>query len=450
MIYKGLTIFCGGKHMDYTNFSDFTTESVPKFIMDSVDAVLVVDSENDQYKKVISKGFLKDYLPDSGSYHDLIEDLWYHFADSGEKITEDYHVFIPSFGKFSGKYAKRIKIKLEDVVHNVEMTVYPAGNTGIYVFALNELDDSESEDEVSTKNKVTTIQNTYLFSMYVDLIKDTTSSISITEISDETVNTQIKYSDWRMMIVNMIWPEDQPLFLERTDPEYMKANYAPGKTSSFDCLMQNLEGNYIWVKLIFSRAETSNEGDFRFVFMVQDIHENTVSLMSTLKKYEEMASLDPLTGIWNHGRIETEITNALEAIRNEPGDTALMMMDIDYFKRVNDEYGHSAGDMTLKQFAEAISDFLKEKNGFVGRWGGEEFVAVCYNSGIDTQKDMAEELRRMISAVPFKAVGTITCSIGVTPLLPEDDLNTAFERVDKAMYQAKSGGRNMVVVNMPG
>ena len=214
--------------------------------------------------------------------------------------------------------------------------------------------------------------------------------------------------------------------------------------------MQNLEGNYIWVKLIFSRAETSNEGDFRFVFMVQDIHENTVSLMSTLKKYEEMASLDPLTGIWNHGRIETEITNALEAIRNEPGDTALMMMDIDYFKRVNDEYGHSAGDMTLKQFAEAISDFLKEKNGFVGRWGGEEFVAVCYNSGIDTQKDMAEELRRMISAVPFKAVGTITCSIGVTPLLPEDDLNTAFERVDKAMYQAKSGGRNMVVVNMPG
>ena len=435
--------------MVYSDYSGFTAESVPQFIMDSVDAVLVVDSENNQYKKIICKGFLKDYLPDNGTYHDLVEKLWFHFADSGEKIAEDYHVFVPSFGKFSGKYSKRLKLSCDDIMHNIEMTIYPAENTGIYVFVLNELDDSESEDEASTTKKVTTIQNTYLFSMYIDLIKDTTSSISITEISDDTVNTQIKYSDWRMMIVNMIWPEDQPLFLERTDPEYMKANYTPGKTSSFDCLMQNLEGNYIWVKLIFSRSETNVENDFRFVFMVQDIHENTVSLMSTLKKYEEMASLDPLTGIWNHGRIETEITNALEAVRSESKDAALMMLDIDYFKKVNDEFGHSVGDMTLKQFAQMVSAYLSEKNGFIGRWGGEEFVAVCYDCDKDQQKEIAEELRRKISEVNFKAVGTITSSIGVTPLRPEDDLTSAFERVDKAMYQAKSGGRNCVVVNTP-
>lgn len=435
--------------MVFSNYSDLTAESVSQFIMDSVDAVLVVDSENNQYKKIICRGFFKDYLPDNGTYHDLVEKLWFHFADSGEKIAEDYHVFVPSFGKFSGKYSKRLKLSCDDIMHNIEMTIYPAENTGIYVFVLNELDDSESEDEASTTKKVTTIQNTYLFSMYIDLIKDTTSSISITEISDDTVNTQIKYSDWRMMIVNMIWPEDQPLFLERTDPEYMKANYTPGKTSSFDCLMQNLEGNYIWVKLIFSRSETNVENDFRFVFMVQDIHENTVSLMSTLKKYEEMASLDPLTGIWNHGRIETEITNALEAVRSESKDAALMMLDIDYFKKVNDEFGHSVGDMTLKQFAQMVSDYLSEKNGFIGRWGGEEFVAVCYDCDKDQQKEIAEELRRKISEVNFKAVGTITSSIGVTPLRPEDDLTSAFERVDKAMYQAKSGGRNCVVVNTP-
>ena len=67
-------------------------------------------------------------------------------------------------------------------------------------------------------------------------------------------------------------PDDQQLFLERTDPDYLKSNLMPGRTSSFDCLMQNLEGKYIWVKLIFSRAETNNsEEDFRYVFMMQDI-----------------------------------------------------------------------------------------------------------------------------------------------------------------------------------
>ena len=96
--------------MGYANFLDFTAESIPQFILDSVDAVLVIDSENNLYKKVICRSFLKDYLPDNGSYHDLVEKLWFHFADSGERITEDYHVFVPSFGKFTGKYAKRLKI----------------------------------------------------------------------------------------------------------------------------------------------------------------------------------------------------------------------------------------------------------------------------------------------------------------------------------------------------
>ena len=109
--------------------------------------------------------------------------------------------------------------------------------------------------------------------MYIDLVHDTTSSISITEISDDTVNASIKYSDWRFMIVNMIWPEDQDQFLRRTDPEYLKKNFTPGRTASFDCMMQNLEGVYIWVKLIFRRMDTTNENDYRFVYMEDAIRD---------------------------------------------------------------------------------------------------------------------------------------------------------------------------------
>ena len=238
------------------------------------------------------------------------------------------------------------------------MNIYPLENTPYYVFLLDEMAADDGDEEAITNKKVNTIQNTYLFSMYVDLVKDTTSSISITEVSDETMdNTQISYSAWRMMIVNMIWPDDQPLFLERSDPEYLKKNIAPGRTSSFDCQMQNLSGEYIWVKLIFSRAETKNEDDFRFVYMVQDIHENAVELMSTLKKYENLASKDPLTGLYNHGRIETEIMNAVEGCKKDGYCASMMIMDIDFFKRVNDEYGHAVGDMTLSHFADTVSGY---------------------------------------------------------------------------------------------
>jgi diguanylate cyclase (GGDEF)-like protein len=310
---------------------------------------------------------------------------------------------------------------------------------------LDELDNSEYIQEFLTKEKMNNIQNTYLFSMYVDLIKDTTSSISVTEISDEPINaTELKYTDWRMMIVNMIWSDDQLLFLERTEPDYLKKNLAPGRTTSFDCQMQNLEGIYIWVKLIFSRAETSNNDDFRFVYMVQDIHEKSVELLSTLKKYEELASKDHLTGVYNHGRIQTELYNAIENKKEIDRSLSIMMMDIDYFKKVNDTFGHSVGDITLKHFAAITCDFLKSYNIKIGRWGGEEFVAVCYDINASELMTIAENMRIKISETKFDTAGNITCSIGITEINKNDKFKEAFERVDKAMYSAKSSGRNCV------
>ena len=340
--------------------------------------------------------------------------------------------------------SKRLKIVDQGISHVVQMTIYPIKDTPKCILLLDELDESEYEDEVQTNSKVNTIQNTYLFSMYVDLVKDVTSSISITEISDETVNTQIRYSDWRMMIVNMIWPDDQPVFLERTEPEYLKAHFAPGHTSSFDCLMQNLEGKYIWVKLIFSRAETNNDDDFRFVFMVQDIHENTVELMSTLKKYEEMASMDPLTSVLNHGRIETELGNAVEIVKKNKRVVSVMMIDIDFFKKVNDTYGHSVGDMTLKRFASIISQCFSDGRAVVGRWGGEEFVTICYDTDVEKLREIAEALRTRVESENFKAVGKVTCSVGITDITEYDEAEIVFERMDKALYDAKSSGRNCV------
>ena len=426
--------------------NDYTRETVSSLFYDKVDAIIIVDAQKDIYHTVKKRGLFEDFLEADGNYKSLIEKLWFHFSDNSNKIADDYHVFIPMIGQFKGKYVDRIKLKINDETKLIQISIYPLDdNSNKYMFIFDELDNSEYLREFLTDRKVDTIQSTYLFSMYVDLIKDIAYSINVTEISSNPQNYDVKYTTWRMMIVNMIWPEDQSLFLERTDPEYLKKTLLPGRTRSFDCQMKNLKGVFIWVKLIFSRASTTNDDDFRFVFMVQDIHENSMQLFETLKKYEDLASKDPLTSLFNHGRIETEISNAVESFKSKGTPVSLMMLDIDFFKKVNDTFGHSVGDVILKQFADIVVDFLKPYNIITGRWGGEEFVCVCYDMDSSKVNQISEDLRQRILEAHFDTVGNLTCSIGFTEVLSSDTAKTVFDRVDRAMYEAKTNGRNQVV-----
>ena len=427
----------------------FTKESVSELLFKKVDAIIIADSKNDTFHTIKKKGLFEKLLDDEGTYKELVEKLWFHLYDKPKKITDDYHVFVPLFGQFKGKYVDRINLNYENKVHLIQISIYPIDKTcTTYIFILDELDSNEHLREVLTDRKLDTMQNTFLFSMYVDLIKDISYSINITEMSTNPQNYDVKYSDWRKMIVNMIWPDDQKLFLERTDPGYLKKNLEPGSATSFDCQMKNLEGDFIWVKLIFSRAHTTNEEDFRFVFMVQNIHENHIKLFDTLKRYEELASKDPLTNIFNHGRIETEIINSIDSFNTNNQPVSYMMLDIDYFKKVNDEYGHSVGDYVLKQFVKTIKAFIEPYNFTIGRWGGEEFVCVCYNYELKKLKPIAEKLRKKIEASEFEKKIKITCSIGLTELKKSDTAQIIFDRVDHAMYEAKTGGRNRIIANI--
>ena len=346
--------------MENRNLNDFTAEEVSRLLKESVDAIIVVDGNADMYKTIVRRGFFEKFLKESGSYHDLILDLWFHFNESNEKVSEDYQVFADNTGVFKAKYSRRLRLALEgeEKPHLVQLTIYPYAE-GKYIFLLDEFIDSESLQETLTSKKINTIQNSYLFSMYIDLAQDTTSSINVAEISDDIVNYNLKYS------------------------EYLKKNFTPGRTASYDCMMRNLEGNFIWVKLTFSRAQTNNDDDYRFVFLVQDIHENSIETLSALKKYEELAITDPLTGVYNHGEIETQLHNALALRQKYDDPVSVMMLDLDLFKSVNDTYGHSVGDAALKQFAAIMKDVASDDNTSVGRWGGEEFVIVCYDKGAE-------------------------------------------------------------------
>lgn len=425
----------------------YSEKEITKVLYENIDALLVVRSKDDFYKAIKLSEIFSQFIEQEGSYNNLIEKLLFHINETNTKITDDYQVFLPKMGEFKGKYSRKINIKINNINHIIQMLVYPLEKKeGDYIILLFDLDKAEYERDLKQENKVKTIQETYLFSMYVDLNKDSVSSINVSEISDDDMHYDVKYSEWRMMIVNMIWPEDKDMFLKISNPEYLKSMLKPSKTLSFDCQMKNLEGNFIWVKLSFGRTDTTSEQDFRFVFMVQNIHEESIKLFNELKKFENLASHDALTGVYNHGRIETEISNAIEVLKKDNRYVSLMMVDIDYFKKVNDTFGHATGDDVLKEFVNRLIQELKGYNIKIGRWGGEEFVCVCYDLQIEELKKVAENVCKSIANSAFETIGFMTCSIGLTDIKNEDTTKEVFIRLDDALYKAKDSGRNCIYI----
>lgn len=427
----------------------YSDVDVANILNNSMEAVLVVSSKEDTYQRIKCSELFSKLLDETGSYKELIEKLCFHLSENDSKITDDYQFFLSKMIDFKGKHARKISCEINGEKHRIQMFVCPTEiEEGEYIIVLSDLDQSENEREIITENKVKTIQETYLFSMYIDLNNDKASGINVTEISNDDLHYEIKYSEWRNTIVNMIWGEDQETFLEKSNPEYLKAKLKPGKNLSFDCQMKNLEGQFIWVRLIFGRIDTTSEHDYRFVFMVQNIHEDSMRLFKELKKFENLASFDPLTEVFNHGRIETELNNAIVELNGCDGQSSLMMLDIDYFKKVNDTYGHAVGDETLKAFIRCVKEAVASYDIRIGRWGGEEFVFVCYGYDSNSIQEIAENIRTSVESRIFDTIGHITCSIGITCIGENDTADSAFKRLDEALYDAKTSGRNCIKVKM--
>lgn len=180
----------------------------------------------------------------------------------------------------------------------------------------------------------------------------------------------------------------------------------------------------------------------------QQINELAVSnsrLETEKTRFQTLSHVDALTGINNRYAIDKEIAQLLADPR--PPSIALIIIDIDHFKRINDRRGHAVGDKILKQFALTVSSNIRSQDIF-GRWGGEEFLLICPDSTIDSAFYLAEKIRRIISETVFEEEKpmTITASFGVSTIQPEENFPSAFKRVDAALYKAKSAGRNCTII----
>lgn len=158
-----------------------------------------------------------------------------------------------------------------------------------------------------------------------------------------------------------------------------------------------------------------------------------------------MAERDPLTGLYNRRKIDERINGTLDEAAESGKTVSLIMLDVDHFKRVNDVYGHSAGDAVLKGVAGVLQHAAECLGGCAGRWGGEEFFLLLPGADESTAMTAAEGLRLQVCACEFPEAEKVTISLGVITVSGEADRRQVFSRVDSALYQAKDGGRNRTV-----
>ena len=157
------------------------------------------------------------------------------------------------------------------------------------------------------------------------------------------------------------------------------------------------------------------------------------------------ATLDKLTGIYNRRKLESLLESELERAARYGSQLSLIMIDVDFFKKINDTYGHLAGDDVLRALSVVVKDNIRKAD-FFGRWGGEEFLILAPETAGEETSELAEKIRRLIETHPFENVGGVTISCGITQFQENDGLDTFIKRADDALYRAKNQGRNRVVV----
>jgi diguanylate cyclase len=178
-----------------------------------------------------------------------------------------------------------------------------------------------------------------------------------------------------------------------------------------------------------------------------ELEAQAANLQNQLKDEQKLSSMDALTGVPNRLAYEKRMDEELKRWRRFGQPTCIAAWDIDYFKSINDNYGHRAGDRVLKVVAEALASRIRGTD-FLARYGGEEFVMVLAGTRLDAAVGMIETIRTAIAKLGFHFRGkpvSITISCGVTLLTADDSSGTVFERADKALYQAKADGRNRCV-----
>lgn len=196
------------------------------------------------------------------------------------------------------------------------------------------------------------------------------------------------------------------------------------------------------------RVKTADSDIEQLKARLISLEEESKNLRAKVQKERLQAQTDALTGVPNRLGYEQRVTQEFARWKRFKNSLVLIVCDVDHFKRINDDYGHAAGDKALKTIAKILSNNIRETD-YLARYGGEEFVLIMPGASQDTAHSVGEKLREAVEHSGFHFKGeplTITMSCGIAEFKEGDVPLKVFERADAALYEAKESGRNKVVI----
>ena len=182
---------------------------------------------------------------------------------------------------------------------------------------------------------------------------------------------------------------------------------------------------------------------------IHSLGEKLRSVEQELGSARRQMALDPLTQLCNRGALDLQLERTVSVSFFSESPACLFMVDIDHFKKINDLHGHPAGDAVLKQLAHRLVSTFPRKGDFIARYGGEEFCVLLPGADLEQANRLGERLLEAIRSQEFQyqeILIPVTVSVGVAKLRSGDTVASWLDRADKALYQAKEGGRNQVCI----
>jgi diguanylate cyclase (GGDEF)-like protein len=201
--------------------------------------------------------------------------------------------------------------------------------------------------------------------------------------------------------------------------------------------------------LITLQKEQNERLELEVARRTRELESMTTQLEAANKRLSEISLTDPLTGLFNRRFLDESLENAIKTATRSQSALSLMMIDIDHFKQINDQYGHLAGDSCLRSLAVTLRRMISRSTDRIARYGGEEFAVILPNTCTEDLVKLAEQIREGIAKTPVYFNGNelrLTVSIGCASIVPTEYIPTPcfIELCDKALYKAKAGGRNQV------
>ena len=170
------------------------------------------------------------------------------------------------------------------------------------------------------------------------------------------------------------------------------------------------------------------------------------NLIQQNNKLEKLAYVDSLTKIYNRRYINTIIEHEILQSQRNSSKFSIILIDIDFFKKINDDFGHLVGDSTLIELSSLIQNNIRANDVFA-RWGGEEFLIVCLDTNVQDTHKLAQKIRILVAESKNSTLESLTISLGVTSFVETDSLDSLLKRADIALYSSKEKGRNQTTIN---